>query len=129
MQNKPYFFFWKQGFPKGGGSDIWGKFPKNPVFIFWVVSLSSSFEVRAVAVEAVECNQAKRWQPVSGAPSRPTVVSNSGCLKGCRPVWLGFSWSVPRPAGRPIKCEEGPVLAEWNRGTNAVHPSDSLDIP
>ena len=38
MQNKPYFFFWKQGFPKGGeggeGSDTWEIFPKNPVF-FW----------------------------------------------------------------------------------------------
>ena len=35
MQNKPYIFFWKQGFLKrggGGGSDIWEKFPKNPVF-------------------------------------------------------------------------------------------------
>ena len=30
MQNKPYFFFWKQG----GGSDTWEKFPKNPVFFF-----------------------------------------------------------------------------------------------
>ena len=32
------FFFWKQGFPKGGeggGSDIWEKFPKLPV---WVAS-------------------------------------------------------------------------------------------
>ena len=37
MQNKPYFFFfWKQGFPKGGegGSDTWELFPKNPVFFF-----------------------------------------------------------------------------------------------
>ena len=36
MQNKPNFFFWKHGFPKGGegggGSDTWEKFPKNPVF-------------------------------------------------------------------------------------------------
>ena len=34
MQNKPYFFFLETGVPKrgGGGSDIWEKFPKNPVF-------------------------------------------------------------------------------------------------
>ena len=25
-------FFWKHGFPRGGRSEIWGKFPKNPVF-------------------------------------------------------------------------------------------------
>ena len=36
----------------------------------------SSFEVRAVEVEAAECNQAKRRQPVPGAPSRPK--SNTG---------------------------------------------------
>ena len=42
MQNKPHFFFWKQGFPKGGeggGSDTWEKFPKNPVFVFLGASL------------------------------------------------------------------------------------------
>ena len=36
MQNKPYFFVWKQGFPKGGeggGSAIWEKFPKNTIFL------------------------------------------------------------------------------------------------
>ena len=38
MQNKPYFVFWKQGFPKGGreGSNIWEKFPKNTVFFGWL---------------------------------------------------------------------------------------------
>ena len=37
MQNKPYFFFWKQGFPKGGeggGPTLGEKFPKNPFSFF-----------------------------------------------------------------------------------------------
>ena len=32
MQNKPYFFFGNRGSQKGGGSDTWEIFPKNPVF-------------------------------------------------------------------------------------------------
>ena len=38
MQNKPYILFLETGVPKrggGGGSDIWEKFPKLPV---WVAS-------------------------------------------------------------------------------------------
>ena len=31
MQNKPYIFFGNRGSQKAG-SDIWEKFPKNPVF-------------------------------------------------------------------------------------------------
>ena len=35
MQNKPYFFFWKQGFPKGGGGvRHLGKIPKKSRFFF-----------------------------------------------------------------------------------------------
>ena len=36
-QKKPKLFFWDEGFPKGGdggGSDVWEKFPNNPVFFF-----------------------------------------------------------------------------------------------
>ena len=34
MQNKPYFFFWKQGFPKGGGggTTFGKKFQKITLF-------------------------------------------------------------------------------------------------
>ena len=43
MQNKPYLFFWKHGFPKGGDwgrSDIWEKIPQKSRFFFWVLALS-----------------------------------------------------------------------------------------
>ena len=41
MQNKPYFFFWKQGFPKGGeGGPTLGK---NSRFFFGVASLIHMF--------------------------------------------------------------------------------------
>ena len=42
MQNKPYFFFGNRGSQKGGGSDTWEKFPKNPVF-FWERPLVARF--------------------------------------------------------------------------------------
>ena len=37
------FFFWKQGFPKGGeggGVRHWGNIPKKSRFFFWVASLT-----------------------------------------------------------------------------------------
>ena len=46
MQNKPYFFFWKQGFPKGGeggGVRHLGKIPKKSRFSFWVASLNNQY--------------------------------------------------------------------------------------
>ena len=65
MQNKLYFFFFlKQGFPKGGegGSNTWEKFPKNPVFLgggerplFTVINtihLSTFLEVQLGAVKS-----------------------------------------------------------------------------
>ena len=54
MQNNPHFFFWKQGFPKGGegggGPDLGEKSPNNPVFFFLTASLMMMIIVKVINV-------------------------------------------------------------------------------
>ena len=52
MQNKPYFFFWKQGFPKGGeGVRHLGNIPKKSRFFLGVASLNQFASISEIKLE------------------------------------------------------------------------------
>ena len=49
MQNKPHFFFWKQGFPKGGGGPTLGKNSQKIPFFFLGASLGGVCQMLSTA--------------------------------------------------------------------------------